>query len=107
MKKIAVTAEPIQEFRIPFEDTDIQITLRFLPVMSYWTISLIYKGKTVNFKKLSLGTIHLQGSNLPFDFVVSTNDGIDPYHADDFLERCELLLLERFEVEFYRGVELP
>lgn len=106
MKHIIVTTEPIQIVRVLFENSEIVITLRYFPVMSYWTISVVYNDRVVNFRKLSLGTLHMENSNLPFDFYVEAGDGIDPYDLSDFTGRCRLLLLEREDIEAYRGVKL-
>ncbi len=108
MKKINITNDPIQDFSIDFENAAIVVQVRFFTVIGFWTIAVRYKGKVVKFKKLSLGIPHMLSSNLPFDFVVVASDGLDPYHIDDFTtQRCELRLLERDEIENFRGVKLP
>ncbi len=108
MKRINITNDPIQDFNIEFENELIATQVRFFPVAGFWTISIEYKGKKVNFKKLSLGIPHMISSNLPFDFIVRANDGLDPYDLNDFsTRRCDLVLAERVDIENFRGVALP
>lgn len=89
-----------------FEESEIVISLRFLPTVEIWIFDIEYKEKKVLGKKLSLGVFHMLSNNLPFDFIVTdqSNNGIDPFRIDDFEEgRCVLYMLENIEMGVIRG----
>ena len=100
-----ITAEPHQRHVILFNDSEIRLTLRFHELLQFWTFDVEYKGRTAIGVKLSLSTLHIESSNLPFDFLVydNTQTGLDPFKADDFLERCNLYILEPEDMQNIRG----
>jgi hypothetical protein len=60
--------------------------------------------------RLSVGVLHMESKNLPFDFVVAdlAGAGLDPLRRDDFsTSRCGLYLLEPAEIEAVRGAPVP
>ena len=99
-----ITDEAYQEHILVFEESIIELTLRFYPTTQIWCFDAAYKEKSVNGIKLSAGVLHMRSRNFPFDFVVSTSEGIDPYRINDFSERrCELYLVTREEMETVRN----
>jgi len=98
--------ETLQRHVILFQETEIILTLRFLPMVSFWFYNVEYKGRQANGYKLSTGTPHMLSRNFPFDFIVTDNNntGIDPINRNDFLNgRCTLYMLEPNEIEALRG----
>jgi hypothetical protein len=71
-----------------------------------WFLNLKINQREINGVKLSTGVLHLESNNLPFDFVVSGEGGLDPYKSDDFLQRCRLYLVEKAEVEAIKRTEI-
>lgn len=105
-----ITDEAHQRHTIIFEESEVIISLRFLPVVESWVLNVQYKTVTANGYKLSLGTLHLRSRNLPFDFVVLDNSGtgLDPYRLDDFSEnRCQLYMLNSDDMEAIRNAPVP
>ena len=98
--------EAVQRHVILFEETEIILTLRFLPMVSIWIFNIEYKGRTANGFKLSTQTPHMLSQNFPFDFIVTDNNGtgLDPIDKNDFLNgRCSLYMLEPDDIEKLRG----
>lgn len=107
MKKILnITNEPNQLHTILFEESEITLHLRFHEICGFWTFDATFKDKSVYGIKLSLSTLHIESSNLPFDFVCIDNSdyGLDPFEIDAFLNRCSLFLLEAEDMENVRGL---
>lgn len=101
-----ITSDTFQRHIITTVDAPIEIKLRYYPRAQFWTLSATYKGIATKGLKLSLGTLHMRSRNMPFDFIVNAaaNTGIDPFAADDFSSgRCNLLMLERADMEVIRG----
>lgn len=101
-----ITNEPHQRHTVVFQESEITLVLRFLPVVQIWVMFIEYKGKTVNGAKLSVGTLHIRSRNLPFDFYVTDNSGsgLDPVRLDDFsANRCSLYMMEAEDMEQIRG----
>lgn len=104
-----ITSDPHQEHYIHYGDGDITLTLRFYPTVSIWCFDVTYKKKSVYGVKLSLGTLHLGSSNLPFDIVLNDTGktGLDPYRVDDFESgRILIGLVEAHELSDIRGYEV-
>ena len=105
-----ITAEAHQRHVIIFEESEIELTLRFHPTVEMWTFDATYKGVIASGYKLSVGVLHMESRNLPFDFIVTANAGtdLDPFRIDDFsADRCSLYLLESADMEEIRGVPVP
>lgn len=101
---------PFQRHTIITPDAPITLDLRFYPRVGFWTVGIQYKNKTIKGVKLATGVLHMRSQNLPFDFIVvdASNNGIDPFKADDFSSgRCRLLMLERADMGVIRGQPVP
>ena len=98
--------ETLQRHIILFEESEIELILRYLPITSIWVFNVTYKGKSSNGHKLSNKTPHMLSTNFPFDFIVLDNNGtgIDPVDRNDFVNgRCSLYMLEPDDIERLRG----
>lgn len=96
----------LQRHVILFQQSEIILTLRFLPMVSIWVFNVEYKGKSANGLKLSCKTPHMLSRNFPFDFIVLDNSGagLDPVDRNDFVnKRCSLFMLEPDDIETLRG----
>lgn len=105
-----ITSETHQIHTVLLGDYEVEVTLRFFPRAQMWTVTAVYRDDRRSNFKLSVGTLHMTSSNLPFDFAVTDTSGagIDPFKADDFAEgRCWLLLLEPADMEVVRGAPVP
>lgn len=106
-----ITDEPIQRHTILFGESEITLILRFFPRTESWSFDAEYQGRAVRGLKLSVGVLHMVSQNQPFDFLVTdrSNNGLDPFRRDDFLnDRCRLYLLEADEMADIRGgAEVP
>lgn len=105
-----LTSEANQRHTILFEESEIILVLHYHPSIEMWTINVEYKGQEVNGIKLSLGVLHMESANLPFDFVCNDTAGlgIDPFKLDDFAQaRCELYMLESDDMETIRDAPVP
>jgi hypothetical protein len=105
-----ITNEPHQIHTVLTDDGAVTLTLRFLPAVEIWILSVDYKGILANGVKLSAGVSHLRAFNYPFDvaIVLTDHSGIDPFKADDFSSgRCELYFAGRAEMFKIRGIEVP
>lgn len=101
-----ITNDPYQRHVLLTADGNVELFLRFYPRAQFWTLSVAYNGRERHGVKLSLGTLHLQSANYPFDFVVGDSGatGIDPFTVDDFVSgRCRLFMLERADMDGIRG----
>jgi len=104
-----IGSEAFQRHTILFQESEIILKLRFLPGVQQWFFDAEYKDFAIKGKRLAVGTLHMQSSNQPFDFVVVDNSGseLDPFRVDDFeLERSSLILLEPEDMEDIRGVSV-
>jgi len=98
-----ITNEAYQSHTIVFEEDVIELSLRFYPTVQIWCFDATYKEKSVLGVKLSAGILHMRSQNFPFDFVVSTTEGIDPFRTTDFSAgRYKLYLVTREEMEAVR-----
>ena len=105
-----ITADAHQRHTIVFEESEIELVLRFHPTVSIWTFDATYKGTQVLGRKLSVGVPHMVSRNMPFDFLVSANAGtdLDPLRLDDFsIGRCTLYMLQADDMEVLRGAPVP
>lgn len=101
-----IGSEVLQRHVILFEESEIVLRLRFLPMVSIWVFNVEYNGKSSNGHKLSCKTPHMLSTNFPFDFIVLDNsgNGLDPIDRHDFVnERCSLFMLEPDDIENVRG----
>lgn len=107
MKELVnITSDPFQRHIVLLDEEEITIDLRFYPTIQQWFFDISYKTKAVNGVKLSLGVLHINNTNMPFDFIVvdQSANGIDPFKVDDFMDRCRLYMLDSSEMETFRGV---
>ena len=105
-----ITDEPHQRHTITFEESEVNITLRYYPIVEMWTIDAEYKNINARGYKLSAEVLHMRSRNFPFDFIVLDNSGVglDPIRLDDFSTgRCELYMLDAIDMEVIRGVPVP
>lgn len=105
-----ITDEPRQQHLLLVNDEEITVTLEFYQVTEMWAMSVSWRGETFNGFMLSLGCLHIQALNWPFDFFVSTTDasGLAPFRIGDFAEgRCELYFVTDVEMVERRGAEVP
>lgn len=100
-----ISTDTIQRHTIILDNGEITLKLRYLPVVQIWLMDVSYQDKVINGVKLSLGVLHVEKMNWPFDFVVYTDgEELDPFLANDFsLGRCSLYMLEADEMEDLRG----
>lgn len=103
-----ITDEAYQGHIIVFEEDVIELDLRFYPTTQIWCFDVTYKEKSVSGIKLSAGVLHMRSQNFPFDFVVETTQGIDPFRINDFSDgRCSLYMVTREEMEAVRDAPVP
>ena len=105
-----ITAEPHQRHVLLFEESEIVLVLRFYPTIEMWAYDVEYKGRTASGFKLSVGVLHMESQNFPFDFVVAdiAQAGLDPYRIDDFsTNRCALYMLDAADMEVVRDGPVP
>lgn len=105
-----ITDEAHQTHTILFEESEIELTVRFLPVVGFWFIDVSYGGRAAYGCKLSVGVLHLLSRNYPFDFTVRdlTSQGLDPVRRDDFITgRCALYMLDAEDMETIRDEPVP
>lgn len=105
-----ITDEPHQRHVILFEESEIELTLRFLPVVQIWVFSVGYKGAQASGYKLSNDVLHMRSRNFPFDFTVRdlSGAGLDPFRIDDFsTNRCALYMLDADDMETVRDAPVP
>lgn len=104
MKYIPLSDVQNQKLTIDLNGNNLDLNIVFNQIGS-WFLNFVFNQRKVNGVKLSGGVFHLESNNLPFDFMVAS-DGLDPYKADDFLQRCKLYLVEKSEVEAIKGTEI-
>ena len=110
MNKITnISAEAFQIFTIEAGDETGVLNLRYHSVAQMWTIDVTFRDVTITGKKLSLGVLHLENQNWPFDFLVddTSTQGIDPFKNDDFQSgRIVLYQLTADELKIARGYDV-
>lgn len=105
-----IDSEAHQRHTLLFGNQEIVLSLRYHPTVEIWTMDVTYQGQQANGYKLTVGVLHMQSRNFPFDFVVGDNSGfgLDPVRRDDFeTGRCSLYLLDADDMEAVRGVQIP
>lgn len=102
MKEITGITEAREQTLI-FRDENgeqIRLTLRYSAVAKKWFIDLFHKGFSLyNYRIVkSLNTIWTYSQVLGFGFLLSVNDGYEPFLINDFSGgRCVLYLLSKSE----------
>jgi hypothetical protein len=107
---INITDEPRQRHVLLVGDEEIVIILNFWQVSEFWTFDVSWRNERYNGFMLSLGCLHIQALNWPFDFFCATTDssGLAPFRLGDFSEgRCELYFVTAEEMQERRGLEVP
>lgn len=107
---INITDEPSQRHVLLVDDEEIVLTLNFDQVSEFWSFDVSWRNVRKNGFMLSLGCLHIQALNWPFDFFVSNTDssGLAPFRLGDFSEgRCELYFVTAEEMQERRGLEVP
>ena len=102
-----ITGDPSQRHIILLDGNEIIFDLRFYPTIQQWFFDVEFISESVKGVKLSVGVLHINNTNLPFDFVVFdlSASGIDPFKVDDFeAGRCKLYIIDPAEMETFRGV---
>lgn len=101
-----ISNESLQRHTILFEKSEIILTLKYAPSVERWFFDVEYKDFRRLNVALSVGTLHIESENQPFDFAVQLTDdsGLDPFLLNDFSDgRCQLILLEAEDMEQIRG----
>lgn len=102
-----IGSEAYQKHILIFEESEIELRLRYFSVTQLWFFDVSYKDFEHNGIKLSLGTLHMRSKNMPFDFVLADNSGsgIDPFRQNDFIDgRISMYLVDADEMADIRGV---
>ena len=105
-----LTDQANQRHTVLFEESEAIVVLRYHPIIEMWVMDVEYKGDEAKGYKLSVGVLHMESRNFPFDFIVAdtTGSGIDPYRLDDFArDRCRLYMLEADDMEAVRDAPVP
>jgi len=107
MRKLTnIEDKAIQEFVLKIGAEEANIQFRFYPTLQEWYFTLEFRGIIINNVKISLGVLHINSYNFPFDFVAGDTSGlgIDPFKIDDFqIGRINFYLLTAEEIADYRG----
>ena len=96
-----------QRHIILFEESEIVLTLRYLPVVEEWIFDAEYKDKLATGIRIAVGVPHMVSRGFPFDFAAIDNsgNGLDPFRVNDFSDsRCSLFLLEPDDMLLIRGI---
>ena len=105
-----ITDEPSQRHVILSGDEEIIFTLHFYSTVQMWAFDVSWRGAQFNGFAVSLGCLHIQALNWPFDFFCSVTDGsgMAPFRLGDFSEgRAEMYFVPPDEMEAFRGVDVP
>lgn len=105
-----ITDEPSQRHTILDGDEEITFILSFFEVTQMWVFDVSWREVRYNGFMVSLGCLHIQALNWPFDFFCVTTDGsgIAPFRLGDFSEgRCEMYFVTAEEMIERRGLEVP
>lgn len=104
---VNISEDAKQRHLISLEESEITLILKFFPTVQQWFFDVEYKLKWTYNVKLSLGVLHIQSRNYPFDFIVTdkSGSGIDPFRINDFNSgRCKFYILDPAEMEIIRGI---
>jgi hypothetical protein len=105
-----ITDEPSQRHVLLSGDEEITLILNFYEVTQMWSFDVSWREVRRNGFMISLGCLHIQALNWPFDFFCVTTDssGMAPFRLGDFSEgRCELYFVTEAEMLERRGLEVP
>lgn len=105
-----ISAEAHQRHVLLFDESEIELTMRFYPTVEMWTIDVSYKGQTATGYKLSADVLHMRSRNFPFDFAVRdlSGLGLDPFRLDDFATgRCAIYMMSADDMETIRDAPVP
>lgn len=105
-----ITDEPSQRHVLLAGDEEIIFILSFFQVTQMWAFDVEWRGVRVNGFMVSLGCLHIQALNWPFDFFCSVTDGsgMAPFRLGDFSEgRAEMYFVTAEEMVERRGLEVP
>lgn len=112
-----LTDEAYQEHIILFQESEITLDIRFLPVVEQWYMDIRYKDFQIFGVKCAINTLHIEAQNMPFDFIITDESGAgrDPYRKTDWIlatrqdrnPRCLLYMLNSDEMEEIRGASVP
>ena len=104
-----ITNESIQRHVLIYNDIETILIIRYASQVGAWFIDVETGDRTANGIKLAVGVQHIASRNMPCDFTVvdNSNQGIDPFRADDFSTgRCTLYLLDDQDMAEIRGQEV-
>lgn len=105
-----ITDEPSQQHTLLVNDEEITFILNFYEVTEMWSFDVAWRGERFNGFMISLGCLHIQALNWPFDFFCSVTDGsgMAPFRLGDFAEgRAEMYFVTADEMQEVRGLEVP
>lgn len=105
-----IDGAPHQRHTIIMGESEVDLSIRFLPTVEMWILDVTYGDRSAYGFKLSVGVLHMESQNFPFDFIVedSSGSGLDPFKIDDFeSDRCRLYMLDADEMEIWRNAPVP
>lgn len=105
-----ITDEPSQRHVLLVDDEEITLILNFYAVTEMWSFDVSWREVRFNGFMISLGCLHIQALNWPFDFFCLATDGsgMAPFRLTDFIEgRCEMYFVTDTEMQDRRGLEVP
>lgn len=110
MKKLTnISSDAIQSFTLIVGEETAEIKFRFYVTTKKWYFDLRFRDEVVKGVKISLGVLHINNYNFPFDFAAidTSGKGIDPFQIDDFdLDRIEFFMLTAEEMAAFRGFDV-
>jgi hypothetical protein len=101
-----ITDDTIQTFTLIVGDETAVITLRFYPMIQMWMFDLTFRDINIKGIKISLGVLHMNSYNFPFDFIAAdtSGNGLSPFDVNDFESgRIQFFRLTAEEIEDFRG----
>lgn len=101
-----ITQDAMQTFTLLIGEEEATITIRFYPTIQMWCFDLSFRGIDIKGIKISLGVLHINNYNFPFDFIAqdTSNSGIDPFKIDDFdIGRINFYMLDALDMQEFRG----
>lgn len=110
MQKVEnITKDEYQKHTLIYEDLEVEIELRFMPVVESWTLNVKHGDKVQTGIRCSLGVYLLKDYNFAFDLIFLDTDklGIDPFRLEDFADnRIQLWFATPSECEEIRGYKI-
>lgn len=106
MKSFNIEAFYKYNTRLSFEDNEIGLEFSFNRYG--WFMNISYGDTERNGIFLTTGNLLLNGSNLPFDFLIdSVYDGVNPFAIDSFSSGdFTIYIVEREELKELRGYDV-